>query len=430
MEQENTEDVGSTSALEDSIKESRQRQLRNEYETLKDKHMALQNQMVQLRNRNERLEEKSKNLQQEISALKNQPLNVGEVRSVIPPEERPEEFSDEMVEYANGDDDATFAVVSQENKNVFLTQLPPSVDGDVMPGDKVALGNQMGVRFVIDNTIDAQAQAMAIEDSPDVTFDDIGGIDEQVTTIRETIEYPLENPDVFESMNVDLPTGLMLHGPPGTGKTMLARAVANETNATFIRLSASELVKKYIGEGARLVRDVFEMAREHSPSIIFIDEIDAVANKRQADSTGSNEVQRTLMQLFTELDGFEKGDDVFVIGATNRLDMLDDALLRPGRFDLKLNIGYPDEDGVREILNVYLDAIETTDVDTDSVVKQLSEFNDGDGAVGADIQSVVNQAGMSAIRNDREVVTQEDIENAMDRIRSNTVEVENTSAFY
>lgn len=430
MEEHDTENVGSNPSLEQSVEETRQLQLRNEYESLKDEHMALQNQMIKVRNRNDRLQEQNENLQKEVSALKNSPLNVGEVKSVILPDERPEEFSEEMDEYVNGDEDATFAVVSQENKNVFLTQVPPSVDGEISAGDTVALGNQMGIRFVIDSTVDAQAQAMAIDDSPDVEYSDIGGIDEQIETVRETIEYPLESPELFEQMNVDLPTGIMLHGPPGTGKTMLARAVANETDATFIRLSASELVKKYIGEGARLVRDVFEMARENTPAIIFIDEIDAVANKRQADSTGSNEVQRTLMQLFTELDGFEKDEDIFVIGATNRLDMLDSALLRPGRFDLKLNIGYPDSDGLRDILTVYLDDVEVGDVDIDRTVNKLSQFNDGEGAGGADVQSVVNQAAMSAIRNGRDSIDQVDIGNAIERIENETVEETNTQAFY
>lgn len=405
------------------VDEARFRQLWQEYEDLKDRFSAVQNEITKLRNNKTRLEEQIADLQDENAALKNSPLNIGTVKAVVESDERPEEFADEIDEYAGGDvDDATFAVVTQENKNEFFTQVPPSVEGKVSSGDVVALGNQMGIRFVVNNVNGAQAQAMEVVESPDVTFDDIGGIDEQLEAVREGIEYPLSYPDKFDQFNVDVPTGIMLHGPPGTGKTMVARAVANEIDASFIRLSASELVKKYIGEGARLVRDVFDVARENAPAIIFIDEIDAVATARTADGDGSNEVQRTLMQLFTELDGFEKDSNIFVIGATNRLDMLDEALLRPGRFDRKIEVGYPDEDGVRDILSVYTDDVEVEDgVNFDRIVSQLTEFNDGDGASGADIQSVVNEAAMSAIRNENEVVTEDDFEQAIERVKTESV---------
>lgn len=424
MDSDNTKtEAKSVGDVTHEVDEARFRQLWQEYEDLKDRFSAVQNEITKLRNNKTRLEEQIADLQDENAALKNSPLNIGTVKAVVESDERPEEFADEIDEYAGGDvDDATFAVVAQENKNEFFTQVPPSVEGKVSSGDVVALGNQMGIRFVVNNVNGAQAQAMEVVESPDVTFDDIGGIDEQLEAVREGIEYPLSYPDKFDQFNVDVPTGIMLHGPPGTGKTMVARAVANEIDASFIRLSASELVKKYIGEGARLVRDVFDVARENAPAIIFIDEIDAVATARTADGDGSNEVQRTLMQLFTELDGFEKDSNIFVIGATNRLDMLDEALLRPGRFDRKIEVGYPDEDGVRDILSVYTDDVEIEDgVNFDRIVSQLTEFNDGDGASGADIQSVVNEAAMSAIRNENEEVTEDDFEQAIERVKTESV---------
>ncbi|MEF8907372.1 MAG: AAA family ATPase, partial [Haloarculaceae archaeon] len=226
-------------------------------------------------------------------------------------------------------------VVKQHGNNQeVLTEVSPTVRDDLEAGDRVAINDSFSVQQILDPETDARAQAMQVDASPDVTYDDIGGLEEQTREVREAVEQPLINADQFREVGVDPPSGVLLHGPPGTGKTMLAKAVANETDATFIKMAGSELVQKFIGEGARLVRDLFELASEREPAVIFIDEIDAIAAKRtESKTSGDAEVQRTMMQLLSEMDGFDDRGEIRIIAATNRFDMLDRAILRPGRFD-------------------------------------------------------------------------------------------------
>ena len=253
---------------------------------------------------------------------------------------------------------------------------------------------------------------MEVEEKPDVSYAQIGGLEEQIVEIKETVELPLKKPDLFTDIGIEPPKGVLLYGPPGTGKTLLAKAVAHETNATFIKIVASEFVKKYIGEGARLVRGVFELAKEKAPSIIFIDEIDAIAAKRLKSSTsGDREVQRTLMQLLAEMDGFEGRGNVGIVAATNRPDILDPALLRPGRFDRFIEVSIPNEDGRKEILKIHNKNM-TLDEDFDiDLVSSLSE-----GASGADLKAICTEAGMFAIREERPVVNMNDFLDAVDKI--------------
>ncbi|WP_372913165.1 AAA family ATPase, partial [Salinigranum sp.] len=187
------------------------------------------------------------------------------------------------------------------NNQEVLTEVSPRLEEEVAAGDRVAINDSFAIQTLLSDETDARAQAMEVEASPDVTYDDIGGIDEQVREVREAVEDPLERPDMFREVGIDPPSGVLLYGPPGTGKTMLAKAVANHTDATFIKMAGSELVRKFIGEGSRLVRDLFELAKEREPAVIFIDEIDAVASKRTDSKTsGDAEVQRTMMQLLNE----------------------------------------------------------------------------------------------------------------------------------
>jgi len=238
-----------------------------------------------------------------------------------------------------------------------------------------------------------------------VSYEDVGGLDAVVRDVREVVELPLVEPETFESVGIDPPSGVLLHGPPGTGKTLIARAVAGETDATFLRLSASELAQKYVGEGAGLVRDLFEAASQNAPAIVFIDEIDAIASTRSdSKSSGGEEVQRTLMQLLSELDGFDKSEEVRIIAATNRVDRLDSALLRPGRFDRLIEVPIPEEAGRRQILDIHTAPLNTaSDID----FEELVGFSDG--MSGADLEAACTEAGLFAIRDGRETITQIDL---------------------
>jgi proteasome regulatory subunit len=298
------------------------------------------------------------------------------------------------------------------NNQEVLTEPSPRIREELSAGDRVAVNDSFGVQTVLDDETDSRAQAMEVEESPAVTYDDIGGIDDQVREVREAVEDPLLTPELFEEVGVDPPSGVLLHGPPGTGKTMLAKAVANETDATFIKMAGSELVRKFIGEGSRLVRDLFELAAERQPAVIFIDEIDAVAAKRTDSKTsGDAEVQRTMMQLLSEMDGFDDRGEIRIMAATNRFDMLDEAILRPGRFDRLIEVPKPDESGRAQILQIH-----TRDMNVDDDVAFAELAADLDGYSGADLASLATEAGMFAIRDDRTEVRMEDFRAAKRKI--------------
>ncbi|WP_049934982.1 proteasome-activating nucleotidase Pan2 [Haloplanus natans] len=298
------------------------------------------------------------------------------------------------------------------NNQEVLTEPSPRIRKELAAGDRVAVNDSFGVQTVLDDETDSRAQAMEVEESPSVTYDDIGGIDDQVREVREAVEDPLLTPELFEEVGVDPPAGVLLHGPPGTGKTMLAKAVANETDATFIKMAGSELVRKFIGEGSRLVRDLFELAAERQPAVIFIDEIDAVAAKRTDSKTsGDAEVQRTMMQLLSEMDGFDDRGDIRIMAATNRFDMLDEAILRPGRFDRLIEVPKPDGEGRARILEIH-----TRDMNVADDVDYAELADDLDGYSGADLASLATEAGMFAIRDDRTEVRMRDFEDAKAKI--------------
>ncbi len=272
-------------------------------------HQELTSQLDAARDRQSDLREEVDKLQRENEALKTSSLYLATVEEIA---------DDEVVLKQHG------------NNQEVLTDVSPRLADKLEAGDRVAINDSFAIQTVLDTEKDARAQAMEIDSSPSVTYADIGGLDSQITEVREAVEDPLTNPEVFDTVGIEPPTGVLLHGPPGTGKTMLARAVANQTDATFIKMAGSELVQKFIGEGARLVRDLFELAEERQPAIIFIDEIDAIASKRtESKTSGDAEVQRTMMQLLSEMDGFDQRGDISIIAATNRFDMLDRAILRP-----------------------------------------------------------------------------------------------------
>jgi len=246
----------------------------------------------------------------------------------------------------------------------------------------------------------------------------VGGLDSQIQEIRETVELPLTNPAIFQDIGIEPPRGVLLYGLPGTGKTMLAKAVAHESKATFIHMSGSELVHKFIGEGAQLVRDIFQMAREKAPSIIFIDEIDAVGSIRTHDgTTGSAEVNRTMMQLLAEMDGFRTRGDIKIIAATNRIDILDPALLRPGRFDRIIEIPMPSAEARLKILEIHSRKMKKEeDVDLFEMAKETEE------ASGADLKAIVVEAGMNALRRGASVVSRRDFDAAIRKVLGDEIQ--------
>ncbi|WP_246984489.1 proteasome-activating nucleotidase Pan2 [Halorientalis marina] len=304
-------------------------------------------------------------------------------------------------------------IVKQHGNNQeVLTEVSPQLAEDLEAGDRVAINDSFSIQEMLEAETDARAQAMEVDASPEVTYDDIGGLEDQIREVREAVEEPLVNAEQFREVGIDPPSGVLLHGPPGTGKTMLAKAVANHTDATFIKMAGSELVRKFIGEGSRLVRDLFELASEREPAIIFIDEIDAIAAKRtESKTSGDAEVQRTMMQLLSEMDGFEERGEIRIIAATNRFDMLDRAILRPGRFDRLIEVPKPNAEGRERILEIHTrDMSLADDLDLAEIAAQTDDFS------GAELASLATEAGMFAIRDQRTDVTTADFENALEKV--------------
>ncbi|ORX37694.1 putative endopeptidase [Kockovaella imperatae] len=260
--------------------------------------------------------------------------------------------------------------------------------------------------------IDPSVTMMQVEERPPITYDDIGGCKEQIEKLKEVVELPLLDPDRFANLGIEPPKGVLLYGPPGTGKTLCARAVANRTDSTFIRVIGSELVQKYIGEGARMVRELFEMARSKKACIIFFDEVDAIGGARFDDGAGGdNEVQRTMLELINQLDGFDARGNIKVIMATNRPDTLDPALLRPGRLDRKIEFSLPDNDGRTHILKIHGKSMSVErDIRYDLIARLCPN------ATGAELKSIATEAGMFAIRARRKVATERDFLDAVEKV--------------
>ena len=366
--------------------EGRNQELREELRQSKTDRQYLETQKV-------RYEREVRKLRSEIEQMRSPPLIVGTIADVI---------------------DSTRVVVRSSAGPKFLVRTSQFINAeDLKPGVRCTMNQQtLAIVEVLPSAYDAQVYGMEVESRPTESYTDIGGLKQQVTELREAIELPLKKPHLFERVGILPPKGILLHGPPGTGKTLLARAVAHETEATFLRVVGSELVQKYIGEGARLVRELIENAKKNAPSIIFIDEIDAIgASRGQDTSSGDREVHRTLMQLLAGMDGFESRGDVKIIGATNRIDILDMALLRPGRFDRIIEIPLPDIEGRLSILKIHTKRITLAD---DVDLKKVAGITEGKN--GADLAAICMEAGMWAIREERTAVTQYDFEKAARKV--------------
>ncbi len=341
-----------------------------------------------------RYEREVRKLKSELDHLKTPPLVIGTITDVL--------------------NDGRVIIRSSAGPR-FLVRASQSIPSElVKSGARCTLNQQsLAVVEVLPSSYDSQVYGMEVEEIPMENYEDIGGIEQQILEIREAVELPMTKPDLFEKIGIKPPKGVLLYGPPGTGKTLLAKAVAHETHACFLHTVGSELVQKYIGEGARLVRELFDLARDKAPAIIFIDEIDAIgASRTEAMTSGDREVQRTLMQLLAAMDGFEQRGDVKIIGATNRIDILDAALLRPGRFDRIIEIPLPDVDGRYSILKVH-----TRGMNLAEDVDLLKLAGITEGRNGADLNAICTEAGMFAIRQDHTEICQEDFIMAFDKFQ-------------
>ncbi len=347
----------------------------------------------------ERLKRETKEIKKELVSLKKPPLIVGTIREILP--------------------DGRAITQSSTGPDFLVSVADYLSDSEMKPGTRVAMNKQtLSIVKKLPPSIDPQIMAAEIIEKPEVTYQDIGGLEDQIREVRETIEDPLLYPAKYKRMGIEPPKGVLLVGPPGTGKTLIAKAAANRTNATFVKMVGSELVQKYIGEGARMVRELFAMAKEHAPSIIFIDELDSVASKRLDQATsGDREVQRTMMQFLAELDGFDPIGDIKVMGATNRPELLDKALLRPGRFDRILEVPMPNMKARRRIFEIHVNDMPLgDDVDLYVLAKKT------DDASGADIKAITTEAGMLSLREGVDKIDMEQFNLAIEKVLSNSTE--------
>jgi proteasome regulatory subunit len=305
------------------------------------------------------------------------------------------------------------AIIRAPNSNQFVVAISKECS-KLAPGDSV-LCEQKNLTIIkkIPMLKNFNVEKFVIIEKPKVSWKKVGGLKDQEREIKEVIELPLTNPKLFKKVGIEPPKGVLLYGPPGTGKTLLAKAVAASTNSTFIEVVGSELVQKFIGEGAKLIKEMFQLAREKAPSIIFIDELDALAASRiEVGTSGEREVQRTFMQLLAEIDGFSTLGNVKIIGCTNRKDILDPAITRPGRLDRLINVGLPDDKARKEIFKIHSSKMNLDkNIDIDVIVKLMNDFS------GAEIKSVCTEAGYFAIRNNREKISKKDFKNAINKVK-------------
>merc|ERR1711939_212883 len=313
-------------------------------------------------------------------------------------------------------DEERFIVKASSGPRYVVTCKVKLDKSQLTSGKRVALDmTTLTIMRQLPREVDPLVFNMLHEDPGKIKYSDVGGLTEQIRQMREVIELPLTNPELFARVGIKMPKGVLLYGPPGTGKTLLARAMAHNMTANFLKIVASSIVDKYIGESARIIREMFGYAKEHQPCIIFMDEIDAIGGKRFSQGTSADrEIQRTLMELLNQLDGFEALGQVKCVMATNRPDILDPALLRPGRLDRKIEIPIPNEASRMDIIKIHAAPItKKGDIDYESIVKLTDDFN------GADLRNVCTEAGVYAIRADRDYVLEEDFMKAARKLAEN-----------
>ncbi len=349
----------------------------------------------------EQLEAENKLLRETISQLQSEMLKY----------QQPALMICEVSEVHNQNKQATIKV---PNGNQFYVNVASTAE-KLAPGETV-LCEQKNLTVIrkVNSMKKFDIEQFVIVEKPKISYSQIGGLQDQIREVKEVLELPLQRPELFKKVGIDPPKGTLLHGPPGTGKTILAKAVAASTNSTFIEIVGSELVQKFIGEGSKLVKEVFQLAREQAPAIIFIDEIDSLAAKRiEIGTSGEREVQRTFMQLLAELDGFKSLDNVKLIGATNRKDILDPAILRPGRLDRHIHVPEPKGEGIEEIFKIHTKNMQfAKNVRPQLICKEM------DGFSGAEIKSVATEAGYFAIRRMQETALAEELTDIQEKIGS------------
>ncbi|OEH80387.1 hypothetical protein cyc_05974 [Cyclospora cayetanensis] len=416
-------------------------------ERVKD-YLLLEEEYISNQEHHKPAEERNEEEVSRVDELRGSPLSVGTLEELI---------------------DDQHAIVSSSIGPEYYVNILSFVDKDLLePGCSVLLHNKTSsIVGILSDEVDPLISVMKVEKAPLETYRDIGGLEKQIQEVKEAVEFPLTHPEFFEDIGIAPPKGVILYGPPGTGKTLLAKAVANETSATFLRVVGSELIQKYLGDGPKLVREMFKLAKEHAPSIVFIDEIDAVGTKRlvliflcifgcravegfreeaafgrthwfcvalplsrasalrrkyavpllsytscryDATSGGEKEIQRTMLELLNQLDGFEARGDVKVILATNRMESLDPALIRPGRIDRKIQLPNPDTKTKRKIFEIHTSRMTMADdVDLEEFVLVKDELS------GADIKAMCTEAGMLALRERRMKITQDDLRQAKEK---------------
>ena len=343
-----------------------------------------------LEEENKVLKETINKMKEELDRLKQPPLMVCEVVDMI----------------------KDSAVIRIPNGNQFYVNYDKSLK--IKAGDTV-LCDQKNLNIIkkVDTAKKFNVEKFVIIEKPKVPWDMIGGLDEQEHELKEVIELPLKEPELFKKVGITPPKGILLYGPPGTGKTLLAKAVAASTKSTFIEIVGSELVQKFIGEGAKLVKEIFELARRKAPAIVFIDELDSLAAKRmEVGTSGEREANRTFMQLLAEIDGFKSLDNVKIIGATNRKDILDPSIIRPGRLDRLIHVPTPNKEGRREIFKIHSKNMNLNkEIDVNSLIEKMDEFS------GAEIKAVCTEAGYFAIREKRIEIKRKDFVDAVIKVK-------------
>ena len=388
---ESKKDVFYSETFEQENTEVNDKSLQSSITKLEEENNTLSQSLNRLEEESIVLRAMFNNVNDELTTLKKPSLLVADIVNVI---------------------DEKNAIIKLPNGNKFYCHMSQEAE-NLVGGDSVLVDQKsLNILKKIDLGNNFEVEKFVIMEKPKESWKEIGGLKMEIQEVKEVIELPLKKPELFEKVGIKPPKGVLLYGPPGTGKTLLAKAVAHSTNATFIEVVGSELVQKFIGEGAKLVKDIFALARQKAPSIVFIDEIDALASVRMENGTsGEREVNRTFMQLLSELDGFKHLGDVKIIGATNRIDILDRAIIRPGRLDRLIEVGLPDEDGRLEIMKVHIKSMNLDKVNVKELVKEMENFS------GAEIQAVCTEAGYFAIRESRDHVNQDDFMFAIDKVR-------------